>query len=71
MTAVLAGVAVGIPGALLAGRALRAMLHGVGSGDPLTLVTVVAVLVLVALLASGLPARRAVRVQPTEALAEA
>jgi putative ABC transport system permease protein len=71
MAAVLAGVAVGIPSALMAGRALQAMLYGVGSGDPLTLVTVVAVLLLVALLASALPARRAVRVQPTEALAEA
>jgi putative ABC transport system permease protein len=71
MAAVLAGVAVGVPAALLAGRALRAMLYGVGSADALTLVTVVAVLLAVALLASGLPARRAVRVQPTKALADA
>lgn len=46
------------------------MLFGVGAGDPITLVTVVAVLTLVALLASGLPARRAVRIAPTEALAD-
>ncbi len=55
---------------MVAGRALDAMLFGVGSGDPLTLAAVVSVLLLVALVASGVPARRAVRVQPTEALAE-
>jgi predicted permease len=71
MTAVVAGVAVGIPAALLAGRALRTMLFGVGAGDPVTLAAVVAVLLMVALVASGVPARRAVRIQPTEALAEA
>jgi putative ABC transport system permease protein len=65
-----AGVIIGLPAAIVAGRALEAMLFGVGSGDPLTLSAVVSVLLLVALVASGVPARRAVRVQPTEALAE-
>ena len=65
-----AGVIIGVPAAIVAGRALEAMLFGVGSGDPLTLAAVVSVLLLVALVASGVPARRAVRVQPTEALAE-
>jgi predicted permease len=70
LAAVAAGIVVGLPTAVVAGRALEAMLFGVGSADPLTLATVVSVLLLVALVASVAPARRAVRVQPTEALAE-
>jgi ABC-type lipoprotein release transport system permease subunit len=46
------------------------MLVGVSAGDPVTLASVVAVLTLVALIAGGLPARRAVRIEPTEALAD-
>jgi putative ABC transport system permease protein len=68
---VLAGVALGGVGALAAGRALRAMVYGVGLIDSTTLVGVVAVFVVVAALASGLPARRATRVDPARALADA
>jgi predicted permease len=70
LAAVVGGVALGVPAALVAGHALGTMLVGVSAGDPLTLASVVAVLTLVALIAGGLPARRAVRIEPTEALAD-
>ena len=70
LATVVVGVAIGIPAAVLAGRALGTMLFDVGSADPLTLTSVVAVLLFVAFVASSLPARRAVKVHPTEALAE-
>jgi ABC-type lipoprotein release transport system permease subunit len=44
------------------------MLYGIQAGDPLTLAGGVAVLVSVALAASWIPARRAARIQPMEAL---
>ena len=66
----LLGMALGVAGALAAGRALRAMLFGVGVADPVTLVAVAALLFVVAGLASVLPARRAARVDPARALAE-
>jgi putative ABC transport system permease protein len=66
----LLGVFLGGLGALAAGRALRAMLYGVGLVDPLVLGAVATVLLLVAGIASVLPARRAARVDPARALAE-
>jgi predicted permease len=68
MTPVLAGLAVGIPLALLATRLLRSLLYEVSAGDPVTFVGVAALLAAVALVASWLPARRAARVDPTVAL---
>ena len=47
---------------------LSALLFGVGARDPLTLATVVALLAAVAILASALPALRAVRTDPMVAL---
>jgi predicted permease len=70
MVTVAVGIVVGVPAAVLAGRAMGTMLFEVASADPPTLACVVTVLVAVALVASSLPARRAVRVEPTEALAE-
>jgi predicted permease len=65
-------VAVGVPLGLLAAvaltRFLRSLLYGVAPNDPLTLGGVSAFLIAVALLASWLPARRASRVHPMEAL---
>jgi predicted permease len=68
--AVLAGVGVvlGIGGALAAGRWLSSLLYGVPPTDPVTLVAVVALMGVVALLASALPARQAVGIDPSEAL---
>jgi putative ABC transport system permease protein len=62
------GVVVGGVGAIATARFLEALLFGVNARDPLTLVSVVAVLTLVAVLASWLPARRAARVDPLVAM---
>jgi putative ABC transport system permease protein len=63
-----AGVVAGLAASAAATRVLTAYLVGVEPMDPLTLATVVAVLVAAALLASFLPARRAAAVAPTQAL---
>jgi putative ABC transport system permease protein len=65
---VLAGLAVGLPIFAAAARFLRGFLFGVTAGDPLTLSGATAVLLLTAMLASWLPARRAARVDPAGAL---
>jgi len=68
MRPVLAGLVVGLAGALAATRALAGLLFGVTATDPATFAGVVVVLGAAALLASWLPARRAARVEPTRAL---
>ncbi|HYH97698.1 ABC transporter permease [Hyalangium sp.] len=62
------GVVVGLVGAGLLARGLAGMLYGVEVFDPLTFAAVPALLGAVALLASWLPARRALRVPAHEAL---
>jgi putative ABC transport system permease protein len=62
------GVAIGLVGALGVTRFLRTFLFGVSPFDPVSFVGVAAVLTAIALLASYLPARRAARVDPVEAL---
>ncbi|MEZ5396661.1 MAG: FtsX-like permease family protein [Bryobacterales bacterium] len=62
------GVAGGVVGALALAHVLDSLLFGVEASDPLTLVAVAAVFAVVALLACWLPSRRAVRVDPAEAL---
>jgi putative ABC transport system permease protein len=64
---VLAGVTLGSVGSLLATRALQSVLTGVTS-DPSTLLVVVAGFALAALLGCYLPARRASRIDPSDAL---
>jgi putative ABC transport system permease protein len=64
----LAGVALGVLGALWATRYLASQLYGVEALDPATFVTVPLVLLGVAATASYLPARRAARISPTVAL---
>jgi putative ABC transport system permease protein len=68
MRAAVAGVALGVLGALAATRLLSAMLYGVEPRDPATFVGVTVLLLLVALAATWLPARRATRVDPIIAL---
>jgi predicted permease len=63
-----AGLAVGLAGSVLVARAIRAMLVGVSPVDLPTLGGVCVVLLGVAVLASLVPARRAMGVDPTEAL---
>ena len=67
MTALL-GVAIGIGGAILLTRTLRSFLFGLSPTDPLTFAGVALLLILVALLACYVPARRAAQVDPIEAL---
>jgi len=64
----LAGVAVGIAAALLLTQLMRSLLFGVSAQDPLTFASVAALLIMVALFASYIPARRAMRVDPVVAL---
>jgi putative ABC transport system permease protein len=68
LTPAFVGVVVGVLGALAATRLVASLLYGVAPRDPLTFVGVVALLVLVAVAASWLPARRATRVDPMVAL---
>ncbi|HWA94684.1 MAG TPA: ABC transporter permease [Terracidiphilus sp.] len=62
------GIAAGVMAAAALARLVKSMLYGVKPDDPLTLAAGVAALLLVALISSWIPARRAARVQPMEAL---
>ncbi len=62
------GAAAGIAGALALGRLVTKLIYGVKPTDPLTFAAVAATLGLVALAATYIPARRASRVNPVEAL---
>jgi putative ABC transport system permease protein len=64
----LAGVAIGLVAAFGVTRVMKNMLFGLSSTDPLTFVGISILLVLVALIASYLPALRATRVDPVVAL---
>jgi len=65
---VLAGLILGVPAALLGARFIASQLFGMSPTDPVTLAGAALVLTLVALLAGYLPARRASRVNPLNAL---
>lgn len=62
------GILIGVAGSLALGRILSGFLYGVSPADPPTILGVAALLMGVALVASYLPARRAVRVDPIVAL---
>jgi putative ABC transport system permease protein len=64
----LIGVGIGIMAAMALTRLMRSLLFGVSSTDLLTLVSVALLLTFVAMLASYIPARRAMRVDPIVAL---
>jgi predicted permease len=63
-----AGLGVGVLVALAATRLMTRLLFGVSANDPLTFVSIVVLLAAIALVASWLPARRAVSTDPTLAL---
>ena len=58
------GLALGMPAAVATGRGLASLLYGVSPYDPATLAAVAAVVVLTALAASTIPARRTARLDP-------
>ena len=62
------GVALGVVGALSTARLARSFIFGVAPDDPWTLIGAVVVLILVAMLACYIPARRAMKVDPLVAL---
>jgi ABC-type antimicrobial peptide transport system permease subunit len=62
------GVGLGTAGALAAGKALQSLLYGVSARDPVVLLGSTGLLLVAALVASWLPARRATRVDPVIAL---
>jgi putative ABC transport system permease protein len=64
----LVGLSIGLGVSFATNRLLASQLFGLSPHDPVLLMTVSAVLLFVALLASFLPARRAARVDPMEAL---
>jgi predicted permease len=68
MAPVLAGLLGGIVAAVFAGRLISSLLFGVTAYDPLTLVSVAAMVSVVALAACYIPARHAMRVDPMVAL---
>lgn len=68
MRLVVLGLGLGLAAAAAAGGALRSLLYGVAPYDPLTLGGSAAVLVVTAIVASLLPARRAAGVDPMQAL---
>jgi len=62
------GIALGLLAAFALTRLLKGLLFGISASDPLTFVAIALLLVIVALLACWLPARRATKVDPLEAL---
>ncbi len=68
LTLTAAGVGIGLAVSLACARLLRTSLFGITTTDPVTYAAIPILLLLVALLSSYLPARRATRVDPLEAL---
>jgi putative ABC transport system permease protein len=68
LTLAIAGIAIGIVAALMLTRLAGSMLYKTGARDPVTFVLAPLIFLAVALLASSLPARRATKVDPMEAL---
>jgi ABC-type antimicrobial peptide transport system permease subunit len=62
------GVGLGLPGGYGMGRVVETQLFGLSARDPLTFAAATATLLLVALLAGYIPARRAAKVDPMVAL---
>ena len=67
-TLLLAGTALGLLGSVAVARLLEGMLFGVTPGDPGTLAFVVGTILTVGLVAAGLPALRAARIDPLVAI---
>jgi len=68
MKLVMFGIAIGLVAAFALTRLMRAMLFGVSATDPLTFIVIALLLSAVALLACWIPARRATKADPLQAL---
>jgi ABC-type antimicrobial peptide transport system permease subunit len=68
MRMALLGIAIGTLASLALGRVLDGLLYGTRPTDPLTYAVIAAMLAIVALLATAIPARRATRADPVDAL---
>jgi len=68
MRPTLLGMSIGVVGALALARVMSSLVYGVKPTDPLTFLSVAAVLAIVALFASLIPAYRAAKVDPMVAL---
>lgn len=64
----LLGLGIGIAASLLLGGVLRGMLHEISPTDPVTFASMAALLLVAALAATAVPARRAARVDPIDSL---
>jgi ABC-type antimicrobial peptide transport system permease subunit len=62
------GIVAGLAAALVLTRAVQSMLYGIRAWDPITMAGGVSILLIVALAATWIPARRAAKVQPMQAL---
>ena len=62
------GLTLGVGGAMAVTRLMGSLLFGIGPADPLTLSLMATILMMVALIASYIPARRAAEVDPMAAL---
>jgi ABC-type antimicrobial peptide transport system permease subunit len=62
------GVAIGLPVALALSGLMRAVFYGIEPHDPLTVIGTILIMLTVAALAAWIPARRAAKVDPMEAL---
>ena len=68
LTKVAVGVAIGLTGAAAASRLISNTLFGVGQIDPVAIVVALVLMLATALIAGYIPARRATKVDPVEAL---
>jgi putative ABC transport system permease protein len=68
MTLVLISIAIGLLGAVACTHVMTSLLFGITARDPITFVSIATLIAAVAFLACWLPARRAARINPIEAL---
>jgi ABC-type antimicrobial peptide transport system permease subunit len=68
MALAVSGMLIGLAAAFFLARLIRSQLFGVDSTDPITFASISALLLLIALLASYIPAQRAARIDPMASL---